>query len=149
MIKRLSFLVLIFSCLSACKVQFISDPEARLADQIEEAAQSVDYFYLNLQDNSTTEFQGRAYQNFSDDYLKIEVKLNSIVRRNRLSPLNNTSYELSQIALDQWESNKSKHKAKDRLSDEEIKSCHLAMNELFYAILSAEEGKRYLSQKTP
>lgn len=149
MIKRLSFLVLIFSCLSACKVQFVSDPDARLADQVEEAAQSVDYFYLNLQDNSTSEFQGRAFQNFSDDYLKIEVKLNSIVRRNRLSPLNNTSYEISQIALTQWQSNKAKHKAKDQLSDEEITSCRQAMNELFYAILSENEGEKYLSQKKP
>jgi len=80
----LSLLLLTISC----RVQFVADYDGQLANQVENAAEAVDYFYLTMAENTTDEFGARNYQFFKEDYLKIEVQLNSILRKNRIQPLN-------------------------------------------------------------
>ena len=134
--------------LSSCKVQFVSDYNARLADQTEEIAQTVDFFYLNMKENTETEYNGRAYQYFVDDYLRIEVKLNSLVRKNSIQPLNDSSAELCTLVVQEWIKNRETHKSNDGISDEEIDERRNRMNELFYAVLVSKNGKALL-ESTP
>lgn len=126
----------------SCRVQFVADYNGQLAAQIENTAEAVDYFYLSMAENTADEFGARSYQYFKEDYLKIEVQLNSILRKNRIQPLNENSTRVAQMTLDKWVEYKERHKEKDEISDANIKLNRLTMSDLFYAMLVAEEGKR-------
>lgn len=128
--------------LVSCRVQFVADYDGQLATQIENAAEAVDYFYLSMAENTADDFGARSYQYFKEDYLKIEVQLNSILRKNRIQPLNEHSTKIAQMTLDKWVEYKKRHKDKDGLSDAEIKLNRLTMSDFFYAMLVAEEGKK-------
>ncbi len=128
--------------LQACQVQFVADYNGQLATQIENAAEAIDYFYLSMGENTTGEFGARSYQYFKEDYLKIEVQLNSILRKNRIQPLNENSTRIAAMTLEKWIEYKEMHKKKDSISDADIKLNRLTMSDFFYAMLVAEEGKK-------
>lgn len=144
LLKKTLLFALFSLIISACKVQFVSDYGARLADQTEEIAQTIDFFYLNMKENTETEYNGRTYQNFVDDYLRIEVKLNSLVRKNSIQPLNASSAAVCEIVLEEWIENREEHKKNDGISDDIIDTERKRMNQLFFAVLVAKNGKELL-----
>ena len=144
--RRLIFFLFIGLLFSACKVQFVPDYDNTLAIDIDKTSKMIDHFYLSTMAKSTT--AERQYTKFIDEYVAIEVEINSIITRNKIRPLNANSTRISEIALQFWKKYQMEHKEDNSISDGIIKLNQKYMTDLFYAMRVAEEGKR-MTGNTP
>jgi len=141
----LSVLILSLLALNACKVTFIPGYDAKIAEQIENTSKAVDKFYLSMLDATSAEKGGRAFGKFSEQYVNIEVELNSLLNKNRIRPLNENSTRICEITIQLWMKYKAEHKKDNTLSDGLIKLNQKTFSDLFYAMQVAEKGKEMVS----
>jgi hypothetical protein len=146
-----SFLLFAFGliiCLSGCKITLVPSYDAQIKEQIETTSKEIDRFYLNMMDKTTNTDGGRPYDQFSDGYINIEVELLSLLKKNRVRPLNTHSTRICEITLELWRKYKQEHKEDNGIPDGLIKLNMLAMSDLFYSMLIAEKGKE-LAENPP
>ncbi|MCX6220822.1 MAG: hypothetical protein NTZ69_07520 [Bacteroidia bacterium] len=141
----LSVVILSLLALNACKVTFIPGYDAKIAEQIENTSKAVDKFYLSMLDTTSAEKGGRAFNKFSEQYVNIEVELNSLLSKNRIRPLNENSTRICEITIQLWMKYKAEHKKDNTLSDGLIKLNQKTFSDLFYAMQVAEKGKEMVS----
>ncbi len=141
----LSVVILSFLALNACKVTFLQGYDAKIAEQIENTSKAVDKFYLSMLDTTSAEKGGRVFTKFSEQYVNIEVELNSLLSKNRIRPLNENSTRIYEITIQLWMKYKAEHKKDNTLSDGLIKLNQETFSDLFYAMQVAEKGKEMVS----
>jgi hypothetical protein len=141
----LAFLIFLFT---SCKVHFVADYNIEMAKQIDATSKMVDNFYLTMLEKTKSDSAGRAYVNFTDKYIDIEVELNSLLNKNKVRPLNQNSIRIAEIALQIWNKYKEEHKKDNTLSNGLIKLNMKYMNDLLFAMLIAEQGKK-IAASTP
>ena len=141
----LSVVVLSVLALNSCKVTFLPGYDARIAQQIENTSKAIDKFYLSMLDTTSAEKGGRAFAKFSEQYVNIEVELNSLLNKNKVRPLNENSTRICEITLQLWMKYKEEHKKDNTLSDGLIKLNRKTFGDLFYAMQVAEKGKAMVS----
>lgn len=125
-----------------CKVTFVPGYDARISDQIVNIAKEVDKFYLSMLETTTAADSGRIYRNFAEQYVSIEVELNSLLIKNKIRPLNENSTRICEITIEMWIKYKEEHKKDDSLSDGLIRLNRKTFSDLFYAMQVAEKGKQ-------
>jgi hypothetical protein len=128
--------------LGGCKVTFVPGYDARISDQIVNIAKDVDKFYLSMLETTTAADSGRVYKNFAEQYVSIEVELNSLLVKNKIRPLNENSTRICEIAIEMWIKYKEEHKKDDSLSDGLIRLNRKTFSDLFFAMQVAEKGKQ-------
>jgi len=126
---------------NSCRVQFIPAYDAKIAEQIDVTAKAVDKFYLGILATTTAENGGRAFDKFAEQYVDIEVELNSLLNKNKIRPLNENSTRICEITIQLWQKYKQEHKDDNTLSDGLIKLNNKTFSDLFYAMQVAEKGK--------
>jgi len=125
----------------SCRVALVPAYDANLLSQIDATSKQVDKFYLSMLETTTKENDGRKYELFANDYVNIEVELNSLLTKNKIKPLNENSTRICEITLQLWQKYKEEHKEKNTLSDGLIKLNRQTFSDLFYAMQVAEKGK--------
>jgi hypothetical protein len=122
----------------------LPDYNATITEQINTTAMKVDKFYLSMQESTTQEKDGRAYSNFIEDYVEIEVELNSLLSQNKTRPLNKNSTRICEITLQLWVKYKEEHKVKNTLPNGLLILNRKTFSDLFYAMMVAEKAKDIL-----
>lgn len=140
--KTLSLLLLLSFLLVSCKVQLVAPYDDGIMQQIETTAKEIDRFYLTMLERTNEVDSGRAYEVFQKQYINFEVELNSLLLKNKVKPLNESSTRICEITLELWRKYKAEHEKDNTLSDGLIKLNRNTFNDLFFAMQSAEKGKQ-------
>ena len=145
--RKILFLVFFISiiAITSCKVTFIPGYDSDISKQIENTAKQVDKFYLSMLETTTAPNDGRAFDKFSEQYVNIEVELNSLLNKNKIRPLNENSTRICEITLQLWIKYKEEHKSDNSLSDGLIKLNRQTFGDLFFAMQVAEKGKEIVN----
>jgi hypothetical protein len=145
--KKILLSIFFFSviALNSCRVTFIPSYDADISKQIENTAKAVDKFYLSMLEITSASNNGRAYNNFSEQYINIEVELNSLLNKNKIRPLNENSTRICEITIQLWMKYKEEHKSDNSLSDGLVKLNRKTFSDLFFAMQVAEKGKDIVS----
>ena len=144
MVKRsIKILALASVFLSACTVKWVADYDADLAASVQQVAKTTDAFYLNMLESSSRSDSTRNYSYFAPGYATIEAELNSIRLQNQIKALNEHSTRISEIAIEMWVDYKTEHKTDGTISDGIIKLNRVYMQDVYRAMLIAEEGKNF------
>lgn len=141
----LTFFIVSLIAFASCKVTLIPSYDSCISEQIENTAKSVDKFYLSMLETYTTADADRAFNKFSEQYVNIEVELNSLLNKNKIRPLNENTTRICEITLDLWIKYKEEHRSDNSLSDGLIKLNRKTFNDLFFAMQVAEYGKKIIS----
>ena len=96
----ISFVILLTIFQVACRVTFVASYDAGVSEQIENIARTVDKFYLTMQETTQNDNNDREYSRYVEDYINIEVELNSLLNKNRVRPLNKESTRNCEIAVE-------------------------------------------------
>ena len=131
--------------LNSCKVTFIPSYDANISTQIENTSKAVDKFYLSMLETTSASNEGRTFNNFSEEYVNIEVELNSLLNKNKIRPLNENSTRICEITLQLWVKYKEEHKTDNTLSNGLIKLNRKTFDDLFFAMQSAEKAKEIIN----
>jgi hypothetical protein len=134
----LLFLTLVV--LNSCKVTFIPSYDAKISEHIEKTSKVVDKFYLSMLETTFSSNNGRAFSEFSDQYVNIEVELNSLLNKNKLRPLNENSIRICVITIELWKKHKEEHKRDNTLSNGLIKLNRTTFDDLLFAMQKAEKA---------
>jgi hypothetical protein len=143
----LSVIVILVSLAAfySCRVTLLPAYDSKIAEQINATSMTVDKFYLSMLETTKAENTGRAFSKFSEQYVEIEVELNSLLNQNKVRPLNENSIRICEITLQVWMKRKEEHKKDNTLSDGLIKLNQKDFNELFLAMQVAEKAKDILN----
>jgi hypothetical protein len=151
-IKTHKVIILFLSIISliifnSCKVTFVPSHDSLLLSQIENTSKLVDKFYLNMLENPKTERNGKKFDNYIQQYVEIEVEINSLLNKNKIKPLNNNSTRICEITLELWLKYKEEHRKDIELSEGIIKLNRKTFNDLFFAMQVAEKGKALVNNQ--
>lgn len=131
--------------IQSCKVTLVPPYDAEIATQMDDTAKTVDKFYLSMLETTFAANDGRAFTNFSAQYVDVEVELNSLLSKNKIRPLNEHSTRICEIALQLWQKYKEEHKTDNTLTDGLIKLNQMTLADLFLAMQVAERGKNIVN----
>jgi len=134
-------LILLF----ACGIKLVADYDAATYESILNTAKLVDAFYVNLLVTPETE---RAYENFADQYLDIEVEIRSLLMRTKIHPLNEESTRIAETILAKWLKYKEAHQDKNTYKSALEQVHWQRFTRLFTAMAVAEEAKRLAAENT-
>ena len=143
--KSVFLAILSITILNSCRVTLVPNYDANIAEQIDNTSKSVDKFYLKMLETTTPKDSGRAYNKSVEEYVNIEVELNSLLNKNKIRPLNENSTRICEITLELWIKRKVEHKTKDSLSDALIKLNRKDFSDLFFAMQVAEKAKSQIN----
>lgn len=127
---------------SGCAVSYVADYDASVKEDIIRVAKQVDLFWGNLLDTTPAE---RPYDNFKDEYNRIETEVRGLVMANEIRPLNEETTKQAQIVLELWVEDKAIHKQDDGFSDFVAKRHRKQFNRIFIAMAKGEEAKNITS----
>jgi len=127
--------------INSCKVTFIPDYDETIANQIESTTKQIDLFYLTMLETTSAENNGRSYNLFTEQYIEIEVELNSLLNKNKIRPLNENSTKICENALKLWQKYKKAHKEKNTIGDDDIVLNSKYMSSMLYSMQIAENVK--------
>jgi len=130
---------------STCRITLVPPYDAVIMEQIDETSKAVDKFYLSMLETTSNSGGGRAYEAFVEDYVNIEVELNSLLNKNKIRPLNQNSTRISEITLQLWLKYKNEHKEDNSLPDGMIELNRKTFADLFYAMQVAEKAKEIIT----
>src|SRR5688572_8141410 len=114
---RLVLAVIFLLTAGGCKVTFVPNYDSAIAGQMDQAAKLTDKFYLKMLETTKNENEGRSYAKFAEEYVVIEVELNSLLNKNKVRPLNENSVRICEITLELWIKYKEEHKTDNELGD--------------------------------
>lgn len=134
--------IMLASFQQSCRVTLVAPYDASVSQQIETIARKVDKFYLTMLETTRNEMNEREYSKFVEEYIDIEVELNSLLNKNRIRQLNKESTKNCKTALDTWTKYKEKHKEKNEISDIDIELNRDFLRDLFIVIQTGEEAKK-------
>lgn len=137
----LSIVIISILAFSSCRVTYIPNYDANISEQIDNTSKAVDKFYLLMLETTTSENEGRVFNKFAEQYVNIEVELNSLLNKNKIRPLNENSIRVCEITLQLWIKYKTEHKKDNTLGNGLIKLNRKTFSDLFYAMQVAEQGK--------
>lgn len=140
-IKALLFLVLLTASISGCKVTLLPNYNEDISNQIETTLKTVDKFYLTMLETTKNQAGQRSYANFINSYIDIEVELQSLLDKNKVRPLNKNSIAICENTLKQFQKYKDKHKADNKISDENIILNRLYMHDQLMLMQMGEAFK--------
>jgi len=145
--RKVLFSILFMSLIafSSCKVTFVPSYDSDISEQIDNTAKSVDKFYLSMLESTDPSEEGRSFEKFSEQYVNIEVELNSLVNKNKIRPLNENSTRICEITLELWIKYKEEHKRDNTLSNGLIKLNRKTFSDLFFAMQIAEKAKEIIA----
>jgi hypothetical protein len=126
---------------SSCAIRLLPDYDATLAEEIIGASLEIDRFYSQMLEFHRSGTDERSYENFKDGYMEVELTLRSLYLKNEVRALNKHSIRICEIALELWEKYRDEHKEDNLISDGEIKINRRYFQDLFKAMLAAEEWK--------
>lgn len=129
----------------SCRVTLVPPHDAIIMEQIDETAKAVDKFYLSMIETTVNTGGGRAYELFADDYVTIEVEMNSLLNKNKIRPLNENSTRICEITLQLWQKYKAEHKEDNSMPDGIIELNRKTFADLFYAMQVAEKAKEIIT----
>lgn len=141
--KFLPFSILILFAVSSCTVKWVGDYDAEAATNIQKVAKTTDAFLLSMMLTSSTDDGSRNFDNYAGGYAAIESELVSLRLQNQVRPINEHSSRISEIALEIWLGYLNEHKENDTVSDGILQLNRLYMQDVFKAMLIAEEGKNF------
>jgi hypothetical protein len=130
--------------LSSCTVKWVGDYDAEAASNIQKVAKTTDAFLLNMMLTSSSDDGSRQFENYAGGYAAIESELVSLRLQNQVRPINDHSIRISKIALEMWLDYMNEHKNDDSVSDGILKLNRMYMQDVFRAMLIAEEGKNFV-----
>jgi len=138
--------ILLLSCilaiaLGSCTVKLIANYDNNIASQVESALKMVDKFYLTMLETSKNEEKARAYTIFVQDYIGIEIELQSLLDKNRVRPLNKNSTAIAENTLKQFQKYKEQHKADNYVSDANIILNRMYMHDQLVLLQMGESFK--------
>jgi len=142
---RLLVAVLWILFLCSCRVTLLPAYDAGISEQIDKTSKAVDKLYLLMLETTAAENEGRTFEKFSEQYVDIEVEMNSLLNKNKIRPLNENSTRICEITLQLWIKYKQEHKEDNTLSDGLIKLNRQTFSDLFYAMQVAEKGKEIVN----
>lgn len=96
-------------------------------------------------ETTDAENNGRNYDKFGEQYVSIEVEINSLLNQNKIRPLNQNSTRICEITLELWQKYKNEHKTDNTLSNGLIRLNQKTFADLFFAMQVAEEGKNLVN----
>lgn len=145
--RQLALIVGFLSLLAvfSCRISLVPPHDALIMEQIDETAKAVDKFYLSMLETTSNSGGERAYEAFVEDYVNIEVELNSLLNKNKIRPLNQNSTRISEITLQLWLKYKTEHKEDNSLPDGMIELNRKTFADLFYAMQVAEKAKEIIA----
>jgi hypothetical protein len=142
----MSFIVLM--TFNSCKVTFVPSYDSLLSSQIENTSKLVDKFYLQMIENPKSDINARKFEKYINQYIEIEVEINSLLNKNKIKPLNNNSIRICEITLELWLKYKEEHRKDNELSEGIIKLNRKTFNDLFFAMQVAEKGKDLVNNQS-
>jgi len=125
----------------SCKVTLVPNYDIGIASQIDSTLRMVDKFYLTMLETTKNESGQRAYQNFVQGYVNIEVELQSLIDKNTIRPLNSDSKKISENTLAQWVKYRDKHKQDNQISDANITLNRIYMHDQLVTMQTGEVFK--------
>jgi hypothetical protein len=102
-------------------VTLVPQFDAAIMEQIDKTSKAVDRFYLMMLETTSNTDGGRVYETFAEDYIEIEMELNSLLNENKIRPHNENTVRICEITLQLWVKYKEEHKTDNELSDGLIK----------------------------
>ncbi len=129
----------------SCRVTLVPPYDAVIMEQIDETSKAVDKFYLIMLETTSNTGGERSYELFAEDYVNIEVELNSLLNKNKVRPLNDNSIRICEITLQLWQKYKLEHKEDNSLPDGMIELNRQTFSDLFYAMQVAEKAKEIVT----
>jgi hypothetical protein len=145
--RPMLFIMALISLLAfySCRVTLVPPYDAVIMEQIDETSKAVDKFYLVMLETTSNTSGGRAYELFAEEYVIIEVELNSLLNKNKIRPLNENSTRICEITLQLWQKYKMEHKEDNSLPDGMIELNRKTFGDLFYAMQVAEKAKEIVT----
>lgn len=145
--QRISIVVILFGIISlaSCKVTFVPSYDSNISGQIDNTSKKIDKFYLTLLETTSESDSGRVFDKFTNQYVDIEVELNSLLNKNKIRPLNENSTRISEITVGLWIKYKEEHRADNTISNGIIKLNRKTFSDLLYAMQVAEKAKDIIS----
>jgi hypothetical protein len=136
------FTIVFLSAFSvSCRVTMVAPYEEAISQQTELISKKVDKLYLTMLETAKNENNEREYLRFAEQYIDIEVELNSLLNKNRMRPLNRESVRNCEIALESWRKYKEKHRTDNGINDFDIDLNRDFLRDMFLVILMGEEAK--------
>lgn len=142
-LKRILLLIFLSSILaSACKVSLVATYDYMIAQQIEAVTKKVDKFYITLLETTENVEGQRDYLNFAEQYIDIEVELESLLQKNKRRAKNQESIKINERILNKWREYKGIHKNENQLSDTDIEANKMNFENLMNTFRITEEIKK-------
>ncbi|MDR1760946.1 MAG: hypothetical protein LBR55_00705 [Bacteroidales bacterium] len=133
---RVTFLLIL--SLSACKVMLVPKYDEKIAEQIEAVSKSIDKLYLTMLETSSE----RTYSKFAEQYVNIEVELESILLKNKYRKKNSDTIEACESALELFKKYKEAHKKEKTIDDGTIIAYKESLKGRLEALLEIEKKKK-------
>ena len=142
--KQIVLSALIFTTLlfSACKVLFVPKYDDKIAEQIEYVTKSVDRLYLTMLETSTEANGERAYSKFAEQYIAIEIELQSLLNKNKARTKNEETVKICEETISMFEKYKNEHKKENSISDADIKLNLEYLRGILYPLMISEQAKK-------
>lgn len=131
-------LILAILLVSGCRVQYVADYDAQMTDEILVVAKEINLFWDRLLETPATQ---RDYEQFREDYRRIESDLRNLVLRNEIRPMNELSTTQARNALALWQQDRELHRDNDGFSDFEARRHRDQFARIFVAMATGEEAK--------
>jgi len=130
--------------LSSCRITLVPSYDEEVAAQIEATAKQIDTFYLQMLENENE----RNYEHYANEYISIQVELNSLYNKNKVKSLNKNSTRICEITLQLWKKYKEEHKNDETLSDGIIRLNRKTIEDLMFAMQVASKATEIISNPT-
>ncbi len=130
--------VMLTGCAST---KIVSEYDKNAELEIKQVGSKVDKFYENL---LTVNQSDRSYQQYSEQYQKIQTELRTLFDKNKVRILNEESTKISESILTLWIKYKEKHKLKNNYTNGNVKLDRSRLARLFSTATIAESGKKSL-----
>ena len=134
--------ILIMLFFSACRIILVPNYDDKIAVQIENVSKSIDKFWLTMLEMTTEANDGRAYSKFVEQYITIEVELQSLLNKNKMRVKNENSVKICEKTISLFEKYKNEHKQANTISDTDIKLNLNNMRRMLNPLMISEKAKK-------
>jgi len=137
-----SAFVLSILLFSACKVVLVASYDDRVTEQIENVSKSIDKFYLTMLETATEADGGRVYGKFAEQYITIEVELQSLLNKNKVRTKNEETVKICERTITLFEKYKNEHKKENTINDTDIKLNLNNLRRMLEPLMISEKAKK-------
>lgn len=134
--KSLLFYLLVL--VSACQTTLIAPYDADVRNLLVRSSVKVEMFWQDMQQTPADQ---RQYQKYHDDYKDISVDLKVLLKLNQMRPNNEDSVKQTEILIQLWQDDMTKHQQKDTFKDFLLKRRLDQYQREFDAMLATEDVK--------